>query len=280
VRKPEDVGSPAVARCRGGAVPVERLMRINGWCGATRAKRIRTTIPAPAATRAPDLVNRQSSVEAPNRLLVADFTYVRTLAGFLLHGLCDRRLRRADRGLGMLNQQAHRVRRTSHHPSRRIPRQTGKPPAKQDDSPLRRPICFCALHRDPASPRDKPVDRYNTSWLTHRLDRRPPAEAEADYHARNRDDQPVAHSHNRRCIKPGALQPPMPHFRTHSQTARTSASRLTAYSSSQQTAASHAADACAAMSCAPSSRPAALWGSTRSRSGTSTCDSSQSISAT
>src|SRR5438128_2568622 len=55
--------------------------------------------------------------------------------------------------------------------------------------------------------------------------------------------------------------------------------RLTAYSSSQQTAASHAADACAAMSCAASSRPAALWGSTRSRSGTSTCDSSQSISA-
>ncbi|CDM62222.1 hypothetical protein LPU83_pLPU83d_0852 (plasmid) [Rhizobium favelukesii] len=54
------------------------------------------------------------------------------------------------------------------------------------------------------------------------------------------------------------------------QTARTSASRLTAYSSCQQTAASHAADACAAMSCAPSSRPAALPGSTRSRSGTST----------
>jgi hypothetical protein len=42
------------------------------------------------------------------------------------------------------------------------------------------------------------------------------------------------------------------------QTARTSASRLTACSSSQQTAASHAAHACAAMSCAPSSRPAAL----------------------
>jgi hypothetical protein len=34
--------------------------------------------------------------------------------------------------------------------------------------------------------------------------------------------------------------------------ARTSASRLTVYSSSQQTAASHAAHACAAMSCAPS----------------------------
>ena len=33
------------------------------------------------------------------------------------------------------------------------------------------------------------------------------------------------------------------------------------------------------MSSASSSRPAALWGSTRSRSGTSTCDSSQSIIA-
>ncbi len=58
------------------------------------------------------------------------------------------------------------------------------------------------------------------------------------------------------------------------QTARTSASRLMACSSSQQTAASHAADACVAISCAPPSRPATLWGSTRSRSGTSTCVSS------
>ncbi|MGF6229380.1 hypothetical protein QFZ27_003335 [Inquilinus ginsengisoli] len=71
-----------------------------------------------------------------------------------------------------------------------------------------------------------------------------------------------------------------PRFTAAPQTARTSASRLIAYSSSQQTAACHAADACAAMSCAPPSRPAALWGRTRSRSGTSTCDSSQSISAT
>ncbi len=73
-------------------------------------------------------------------------------------------------------------------------------------------------------------------------------------------------------------------FAAAAQTARTSASRLTANSSvplgSQQTAASHAAYACAATSCVSSSRPAALCGNTRSRSGTSTCDSSQSISAT
>src|ERR1700740_918124 len=45
-------------------------------------------------------------------------------------------------------------------------------------------------------------------------------------------------------------------FAAAAQTARTSASHLIAYSSSQQTVAAHAADACAAMSCAPSSRPA------------------------
>ena len=38
------------------------------------------------------------------------------------------------------------------------------------------------------------VHWYNTSRLMHRLDRRPPTEAEADYHAQTRDDQPVAHT--------------------------------------------------------------------------------------
>ena len=65
-----------VARCT-----VERLMKANGWHGATRAKKVHTTIPDPAATRAPDLVNRQFAVEAPNRLLVADLTYVRLASG-------------------------------------------------------------------------------------------------------------------------------------------------------------------------------------------------------
>jgi putative transposase len=65
-----------VARCT-----VERLMKANGWCGVTGSKKVRTTVPDPAATRAPDLVNRQFAVQAPNRLLVADFTYVRLATG-------------------------------------------------------------------------------------------------------------------------------------------------------------------------------------------------------
>jgi transposase InsO family protein len=61
----------AVARCT-----VERLMKANGWRGVTRARRIRTTVPDPAHTRAPDLVNRDFGADRPGQLLVADFTYV------------------------------------------------------------------------------------------------------------------------------------------------------------------------------------------------------------
>jgi putative transposase len=49
-------------------------MRTNGWRGATRAQKVRTTVADPAATRAPDLVNRQFHGAAPGLLHVADFT--------------------------------------------------------------------------------------------------------------------------------------------------------------------------------------------------------------
>ena len=55
-------------------------MRANGWRGATRARKVATTVADPAAIRAPDLVNRQFHAAAPGQLHVADFTYV-PLAG-------------------------------------------------------------------------------------------------------------------------------------------------------------------------------------------------------
>jgi transposase InsO family protein len=61
----------SVAKCT-----VERLKRENGWHGVTRSRRVRTTIPDPAASRAPDLVNRQFHADLPGQLHVADFTYV------------------------------------------------------------------------------------------------------------------------------------------------------------------------------------------------------------
>ena len=67
-----------VARCT-----VERLMRELGLRGACRGQAKRTTIADPAAARAGDLVGRQFGPRAPNRLWVADFTYVSTLAGWV-----------------------------------------------------------------------------------------------------------------------------------------------------------------------------------------------------
>jgi transposase InsO family protein len=66
-----------VARCT-----VERLMGELGLEGVIRGARRRTTIPEPAAPRPPDLVNRRFSVDRPNRLWLADLTYVRTWDGW------------------------------------------------------------------------------------------------------------------------------------------------------------------------------------------------------
>ena len=68
-----------VARCT-----VERLMRDLGIQGAVRGKPKRTTTPPDDPTRRlADLVDRRFGAEAPNRLWVADLTYVRTWSGFV-----------------------------------------------------------------------------------------------------------------------------------------------------------------------------------------------------
>jgi len=56
-------------------------MRRLGLVGAVRGKTVRTTIQDPGGVRAADLVNRQFTAGAPNRLWVADFTYVTSWAG-------------------------------------------------------------------------------------------------------------------------------------------------------------------------------------------------------
>ena len=66
-----------VARCT-----VERLMSELGLTGALRGRTKRTTIADPAAARPADLVNRRFGPPAPNRLWVADLTYVSTWSGF------------------------------------------------------------------------------------------------------------------------------------------------------------------------------------------------------
>ena len=67
-----------VARCT-----VERLMREMRLVGARRGKRVVTTRSYPKAARPADLVQRRFRPVAPNRLWVADFTYVSTWSGMV-----------------------------------------------------------------------------------------------------------------------------------------------------------------------------------------------------
>ncbi len=62
---------------------VARLMREAGLRGCLRGKRRRTTRRDRNAVPAPDLVSRQFAVAAPDRLWLADITYLRTDEGFL-----------------------------------------------------------------------------------------------------------------------------------------------------------------------------------------------------
>jgi len=66
-----------------GQKRVARLMRAAGLQGVTRRKATWTTIREPGAEPAPDLVQRNFSVDKPDQLWVADITYIHTWAGFL-----------------------------------------------------------------------------------------------------------------------------------------------------------------------------------------------------
>jgi putative transposase len=65
-----------------GREQTRRLMKKAGLRGVQRGKPVFTTITDPAAARPADLVNRRFCTEAPNRLWVADITFVRTWQGF------------------------------------------------------------------------------------------------------------------------------------------------------------------------------------------------------
>ena len=71
-------GGVAVSRKR-----VARVMRSVGVAGVSRRRGPRTTRRNAQARPAPDRVERRFEADAPNRLWVADITYVPTLAGFL-----------------------------------------------------------------------------------------------------------------------------------------------------------------------------------------------------
>ena len=66
-----------------GRDQVARVMRGLGLAGAVRGKVKRTTVSSELSPRPADLVERVFSAPAPNRLWVADITYVSTWSGFV-----------------------------------------------------------------------------------------------------------------------------------------------------------------------------------------------------
>ncbi len=68
---------------RVGRKRVARLMKAAGLQGVSRRKGFRTTVRCPEGCPAPDLVDRDFTVTEPDRLWVADITYISTWAGFL-----------------------------------------------------------------------------------------------------------------------------------------------------------------------------------------------------
>jgi len=88
-RSRETYGSPNIHaeladdhKIRVGRKRVARLMRIAGIRGATLRKFIITTV-SDGGTQPVDLVNRRFYAERPNRLWVADATFIPTWSGFL-----------------------------------------------------------------------------------------------------------------------------------------------------------------------------------------------------
>ena len=151
VRVAEDVGSPATSGHPGG--PVHRGAadaRATGG-GGHAAQEGPHHDADPAAARAPDLVDRQFRVPAPNMLLVADFTYVRLgHRRVRLHRVRHRCLRRPDRGLGMLDQQADRVRESAIRQAAALRARPRPPIGGQHNSPHR---CGVAIYLCAASGR-------------------------------------------------------------------------------------------------------------------------------
>jgi transposase InsO family protein len=60
-------------------------MREHGIISYRRRRRVRTTIPEPSGQKAPDLLGRDFTAEAPNRRYVRDITYLALADGTNLY---------------------------------------------------------------------------------------------------------------------------------------------------------------------------------------------------
>jgi putative transposase len=138
-----------VARCT-----VERLMRTNGWRGATRGPHGAHHGGRPSCD--PGTGSGQPAIPCPSTRSAARGRLHLRATGrrrVRLHRIRHRRLRRADPRLGMLDEQAHRLRRGGDPPSRRLP------------APPRPPLGEEAIHHSDAGSQYTAVHFGQTLFL-------------------------------------------------------------------------------------------------------------------
>src|SRR5713226_8812001 len=92
-----------------GRKRVARLMKAAGLWGVSRRQWVTTTVRERGARPAPDLVERNFVAAAPNRLWVADITYIPDLGRVSLLGGSARRFQPQNRRLGDGNSSTHRT---------------------------------------------------------------------------------------------------------------------------------------------------------------------------
>jgi len=92
-----------------GRGQVETLMRTAGLKGIRRGKQYVTTRSDKAATRPPDLVDRNFTASRPNELWVVDFTYVATWSGMVFSAFVHDVFQPTDRRVAHRSVDAHRA---------------------------------------------------------------------------------------------------------------------------------------------------------------------------
>ena len=88
---------------------VARLMREAGLVGVSRRRGVRTTRADSSQRAAPDRVERHFQADAPDRIWVADITYVPTWAGFFVPGRRARCVQPPSRGMVDSQSSSHRA---------------------------------------------------------------------------------------------------------------------------------------------------------------------------
>lgn len=133
---------------------VDRAMRTLGLEGIRRVKKLRTTIANPDVKRAGDLLNRDFTAPAPNRVWVTDFTYVRTWAGFVYLAFVLDVLAQRIVGWHASSAHAHRPRHDAATDRAVTARPRRKPSLTRGFNPLQR--CGIAVHLDPVHRAPRP----------------------------------------------------------------------------------------------------------------------------